>query len=80
MGHSPQQEQALFAVAGGWEPSCTFTYPVTPRMTVHTHTNSQSPHSASTRVFIRSLSHTQANTQGVINTTPQDQLYSLIQL
>lgn len=54
-GHDPQQEQALFAGAGGWEPGCMHI-PRTPRIT-HTH--------ASTRVLTPAVSHT-GHIQGTI--------------
>lgn len=69
-GHDPQQEQALFAGAGGWEPGCMHI-PRTPRIT-HTHTHP--------RVCSPLQSHTQATSRGQSCSPTSSQLYSLKQL
>lgn len=53
MGHDPQQEQALFAVAGGWKPGCIHM----PRHTQNDSTHTARAPTVHPRVCLLTASH-----------------------
>lgn len=67
MGHDPQQEQALLAVAGGWEPSCSHM----PRHTQNDSTLTQPEPQLCIHACVHPQSHTQAASRWMI-TQPRE--------